>query len=338
MIPLDQTGLEALATTALASVRREYPHQLIQELNSDADVLPPRRLNPAFYGSYDWHSAVHSHWLLARALDRGLPDALATDVGQVLDEHLTAERLAAETAFYAGPGGRTAERPYGWAWLLLLHAECLAQGKERPGRWADALSPLADLLSPRLSAYFGGQLAFPIRTGTHGNTAFSLHLALTAARRRGDEAGAAELSAAARRMFGSDRDLRWADPPAGDAFHSPELTEAALMSDVLTRADFSGWLDQVMPDPAAVGWDPPVFTADGSDPATVHLEGLVVARAWCLDAVGRALPTGHPAAALALTAADAHRERAADLRPAEGFGRSHWLPTFLLYLDERLRR
>ena len=134
MIPLDDAGLEALATTALASVQREYPHMLIQELNSDADVLPPRRLNPSFYGCYDWHSAVHSHWLLVRALDRGLPDALATAVGQVLDEHLSAERLAAETAFYAGPGGRTAERPYGWAWLVLLHAECQAQaGRARSG-------------------------------------------------------------------------------------------------------------------------------------------------------------------------------------------------------------
>ncbi len=338
MIPLDDAGLEALATTALAAVQREYPHMLIQELNSDADVLPPRRLNPAFYGSYDWHSAVHSHWLLVRALDRGLPDALATAVGQVLDEHLSPERLAAETAFYAGPGGRTAERPYGWAWLVLLHAECQAQGKERPGRWAAALSPLAQLLSRRLATYFGGQLAFPIRTGTHGNTAFSLNLALAAARRRGDPAAEADLSTAARRMFGAEPALRWTDPPSGDAFHSPELTEAALMADVLPAGEFAAWLDQVRPDPAAVAWAPPDFAPDAADPGTVHLEGLLVARAWCLDAIGRALPPGHPVASAAITAADAHRARIAGLRPAEGFGRSHWLPTFLLYLDERLSR
>ena len=189
MIPLDAPALESLATAALAAVRREYPHWLIQELNSDADLLPPRRLNPAFYGSYDWHSAVHSHWTLVRALDRGLPDALATAVGAVLDEHLSAERLAAETAFYAGPGGLTAERPYGWAWLLMLHAECQALGGDRHRRWAEALAPLATLLSGRLHAYFGGELAFPIRSGTHGNTAFSLGLALEAARRRDDRRG-----------------------------------------------------------------------------------------------------------------------------------------------------
>jgi hypothetical protein len=338
MIPLDNAGLEALATTALASVRREYPHQLIQELNSDADVLPPRRLNPAFYGCYDWHSAVHSHWLLVRALDRGLPDAVATAAGEVLDEHLTGERLAVETAFYAGQGGRTAERPYGWAWLMLLHAECRAQDKERPARWADALQPLADLFCERLAAYFGGELAFPIRTGTHGNTAFSLQLALTAARRRGDGAAAAALSEAARRMFGGDTALRWTDPPSGDAFHTPELTEAALMADALAPDEFAAWIDRALPDPAAVDWAPPDFRPDAADPGTVHLEGLVVARAWCLDAVGRALPPGHPVASAAMTAADAHRDRASELRPSEGFGRSHWLPTFLLYLDERLSR
>jgi Protein of unknown function (DUF2891) len=338
MIPLDSEGLEALATTALAAVRREYPHMLQQQLNSDADLLPPRELNPAFYGSYDWHSAVHNHWLLVRALDRGLPDAVATAAGEVLDDHLSPARLAGETAFYAGPGGRTAARPYGWAWLVLLHAECLAIGGERQLRWAQALDPLASLLSGRLVTYFGGGLAFPIRTGTHGNTAFSLHLTIQAARRRGDADGEQALADSARRIFGTDRVLRWDEDPAGDAFLTAELTEAALMADVLAAEEFADWLGRVLPDPAAVRWAPPEFALDGDDPGTVHLEGLLVSRAWCLDAVGRALPPGDPVAAAALAAADKHRARAGALRPADGFNRSHWLPTYLLYLDERLRR
>ena len=338
MTPLDPPALESLATAALAGVRREYPHRLLQELHSDADLLPPRQLNPAFYGSYDWHSAVHSHWTLVRALDRGLPDALATAVGAVLDEHLSADRLAAEVAFYAGPGGTTAERPYGWAWLLMLHAECQALGGDRQRRWAQALAPLATLLSDRLHAYFGGELAFPIRSGTHSNTAFSLGLAIEAARRRDDRPAAGALSDAAQRMFGPEQRLRWDEDPSGDAFLSPELTEAALMAEVLPRADFPAWLDRVLPDPAAAAWAPPGFRPNAADPGTVHLEGLLVSRTWCLDAVGRALPPGHPAAVAALAAADSHRDRVAGLRPAEGFSRSHWLPTFLLYLDERLAR
>jgi hypothetical protein len=137
-------------------------------------------------------------------------------------------------------------------------------------------------------------------------------------------------------MFGAEPALRWTDPPSGDAFHSPELTEAALMADVLPAGEFAAWLDRTLPDAAAVAWAPAGFAPDAADPGTVHLEGLLVARAWCLDAIGRALPPGHPVASAAITAADAHRARIAGLRPAEGFGRSHWLPTFLLYLDERL--
>jgi hypothetical protein len=331
----DET-LQALVTTALAAARREYPHKLDQELNSDADLRPPRELNPAFYGSYDWHSAVHNHWLLVRALARGLPGDLAGAATALLDEHLTAERIDAEAAFFAGPGGQTSERPYGWAWLVLLHAECAAGGGAGPRRWAAALAPLAGLLADRLGEYFTGVLAFPIRSGTHRDTAFSLGLALQAAGGRGDDASADALRAAAVRFFGGDGPLPWGEDPAGDAFLTAPLTEAALMSDVLSGPEFAGWLGRVLPDPCAAAWEPPQFPR-GDDPGSVHLEGLLISRAWCLDAIGRALPAGHPAARLALAAAGEHRERITTLDATAGFSRSHWLPTFLLYLDERLR-
>ena len=277
--------------------------------------------------------------------EHGLPDrqaGLGRHPGRTaLDEHLSPARLAAEEAVFAGPGGRTSERPYGWAWLLRLHAECQAAGGHqatggRERRWAEALAPLAALLSERLLGYFGTTLAFPIRSGTHGNTAFSLHLALQAARRRGDGDAAAALAAAATRFFGADAALPWAEPPSGDAFLSAPLTEAALMADVLPGAQFAAWLDRVLPDPARADWAPPGFRPDGADPGTVHLEGLLISRAWCLTAVARALPTGHPASGAA-DAATAHLAHVARIDPVAGFNRSHWVPTFLLYLDEQLR-
>jgi hypothetical protein len=332
--------LPGLVTAALAAVTREYPHRLDQELCGDADLRPPRELNPSFYGSYDWHSAVHNHWLLARALARGLPGPLAAAAADRLDEHLSPERAAAELAFFAGPGGRTSERPYGWAWLLLLHAECAAAGDAGDSRqrgWAQALAPLAQLLGARLAGYFGTGLAFPVRSPAHGNTAFSLHLALQAARKRGDGQAGAGFEDAARRLFATDPALPWTQPPDGNAFLTAPLTEAALMADVLGTGEFAAWLDRVLPDPGTAAWGPPLFRRDGDDPGTVHLEGLLISRAWCLDTLGRALPPGHPAAGPALAAARAHLVRAETIEPAAGFGRSHWIPTFLLYLDERLR-
>lgn len=337
MIPLDASDLADLATTVLGTVRQEYPHWLGQEVHADTELLRPRQLSPAFYGCYDWHSAVHSHWLLVRALDRGLPESLAGDVVAVLDEHLSPERLATELAFFAGPSGAVNERPYGWAWLIMLHAECQALPGAGNQRWAQALEPLAGLFSARLDGYFAGQLQFPIRSGAHANTAFSLRLVIEAARRRGDDQAAAGLASAACRMYGDSHVLAWDGAPSGDAFLTPELTEAALMADVLPAAEFAGWLDSVLPDPARAAWDLPGFSPDAADPGTVHLEGLLVSRAWCLDAVAKALPPDHPVAARAREAVEAHVTRASVIRPDDGFGRSHWLPTFLLYLDEQLR-
>src|SRR5262245_38145752 len=57
---------QRFAGLALACVHKEYPNKLAHSLNSDDDVAPPRKLTPAFYGCYDWHSSVHGHWLLAR--------------------------------------------------------------------------------------------------------------------------------------------------------------------------------------------------------------------------------------------------------------------------------
>jgi hypothetical protein len=330
--------LATLAAAALAAVRQEYPHRLDQELRSDRDLRPPRELHPSFYGSYDWHSAVHNHWLLVRALARGLTGDVADAAVEVLDDHLGPARTAGEMAFFSGPGGQTAERPYGWAWLLLLHAECDAIGDARHRRWAGALAPLAELLSGRLATYFRDVLAYPVRSGTHRNTAFSLHLMLQAARHRQDGPSAAAAADTARHWYGHDRVLPWTEPPSGDDFLCGPLTEAALMSDVLLPGEFGTWLDRVLPDPAAVAaaaWTPPEVPAAADDPGTVHLEGLLVSRAWCLGAVASRLPPGHPAAPLARAAALAHVERAAKLDPTAGFGRSHWLPTFLLYLDDR---
>src|ERR1044072_148484 len=70
----DAKAAQRFANLALACVHKEYPNKISHLMNSDADVAPPRKLTPAFYGCYDWHSSVHGHWLLVR-LARKFPDA-----------------------------------------------------------------------------------------------------------------------------------------------------------------------------------------------------------------------------------------------------------------------
>ena len=61
--PLTAAQATAFARLALDGIAREYPHKPADVLNGDADVLPPRQIHPAFHGCYDWHSAVHGHWM-----------------------------------------------------------------------------------------------------------------------------------------------------------------------------------------------------------------------------------------------------------------------------------
>ena len=119
----DEKAAERFAKLALACVEKEYPNKISHVLNSDEDVAPPRKLTPAFYGCYDWHSSVHGHWLLVRLL-RTFPDApFAAAARDAIGSSLTAENLKQEAAYIRGKGRASFERPYGLAWLLQLCAE-----------------------------------------------------------------------------------------------------------------------------------------------------------------------------------------------------------------------
>ena len=162
------------AEIALGHVTKEFPHKLDHVMDGPEDVLGPRRLHPLFFGSFDWHSCVHGYWLLLTTL-RLFPDIPAAPrVRALLDEMLTEEKAAGELAYLdrAYTGGF--ERPYGWAWLLALHAEAQRHEDEK---YADVLAPLARAFAERFHSYLP-KLTYPIRVGTHFNSAFAMMLAL----------------------------------------------------------------------------------------------------------------------------------------------------------------
>src|SRR5580765_3887987 len=137
------------AQVALANIVREYPRHIQHLVSSANDELRERILHPAFYGSYDWHSAVHMHWLLLRVLRLYPLARMASEIAAALDRHLTAEAMETELAYFRSPAGRSFERPYGWAWLLQLQAEALAS----KARWSRAVAPLATELARRFGDY-----------------------------------------------------------------------------------------------------------------------------------------------------------------------------------------
>jgi hypothetical protein len=265
----------AFARVALANVQREYPRRLDQLLAAPDAEWRPRALHPAFFGSYDWHSAVHMHWLLVRLLN--LHPALEAQAGAVLDAHLASEPLARELAFFKTPGGAAFERPYGWAWLLELYAELLRLNRRE---WHEALEPLAGELARRFSGYIKA-LPYPVRAGTHGNSAFACLLALDYAAAASDAKLKGDIEAAARRWFLADRDYPVAYEPSGEDFLSPALVEAVLMQQVL---EDPGWLRDFLP-----AWGPlaePPKVIDHADAKQSHLDGLCLSRAWCFERLG----------------------------------------------------
>lgn len=303
-----------MARIALGHVAREYPHKLDHVLLGDQDARTPRDLHPIFFGSFDWHSCVHGWWslLTLRRLFPEMAEALAIE--QLADSSFTAEKVEAERAYLDRPLSAGFERPYGWGWLLALHLEATGHSDRS---WSAGLEPLAQAFAERFKRYLQ-ILTYPIRTGTHFNTAFALVLALDWA-----DAFDAELAgvirARARHWFSNDRDCQ-AWEPSGDEFLSPALIEALLMKRVLPTDAFGEWFANFLPridqlEPATLFT--PATVSDRSDGKIAHLDGLNLSRAWCWRELG------HP------QFAENHLEAALPHLSGDYMG-EHWLQSFAL--------
>lgn len=330
----DAAAAERLASLALACVHKEYPNKIAHVLNGDADVKPPRELTPAFYGCYDWHSAVHGHWLLAR-LVRRFPEApFAAKARAALDKSLTRDNVAVEVSYLKATGRNTFERPYGLAWLLQLAAELHEWDDPQARRWAGALDPLAKAAAERIRAW-APKLSFPIRTGEHNQTAFGFGLILDGARATGDRETIALLESRIRDLYRKDRDCPIEYEPSGEDFLSPCLGEADLVRRVLPASAFAGWLTAFLPGIPKDGrgdWLKPGVVTDPTDGKLAHLDGLNLSRAWMLEGIAAALPAADPRIAALRNAAAAHRESGLRAVTGEHYEGGHWLGSFAAYL------
>jgi hypothetical protein len=311
-----------MARIVLDHVRREYPHKLDHVLVSDEDALAPHILHPIFYGSFDWHSCVHGWWTLLTLL-RLFPNmAEAAEIAQAASDSFTHENVQAELAYLERPQSRGFERPYGWSWLLQLHLEASRHEED----WAARLEPLARAFARRLADYLH-VLTYPIRVGTHFNTAFALILSLDWAEQF-DHSLLELIRNRSLHWFGADRDCQ-AWEPGGDEFLSPALIEALCMSRT-HQAEFPAWFGHFLPgvaqrQPASLF--EPAIVSDRSDGKIAHLDGLNLSRAWCWQGVAPLLSpeeeaVGREAAAEHLTAALPHI--------AGDYMGEHWLASFAL--------
>jgi hypothetical protein len=320
----------AFADTALANVLREFPNKMDHVMGAAGDVRRPHDLHPAFYGSFDWHSCVHMHWLLARVrrIFPGLPQREAIDA--LFDNHLTPGNIAAELAYLARPESRGFERTYGWAWLLEFATELRRGSDPESRRWAGTLQPLADAFVRRYVEYLPKQ-QYPLRAGVHPNSAFGILFALDHARVAGDTTLEALCSERASKWFGGDLDAPVSWEPSGADFLSPALIEAELMRRVLPPPKFAVWLKAFLPglarrEPAMLF--SPADVTDRTDSFIVHLDGLNFSRAWCLRGIASALPESDPRAAILRASGVVHLEAGMEGLAGGDYMGEHWLATF----------
>jgi hypothetical protein len=313
------------ARATLSHLGKPYPYKMDLVLNGPEDARIPSEFHPIFHGSFDWHSCVHGWWQVMR-LARLYPNmAEVSDIYARADEMLVPDKVAVERAFLDRPMSAGFERPYGWAWLLALHAEL----ERHDGLWASALEPLALDFARRFHDFLP-KLTYPLRVGTHFNISFALVLAGEWAANR-DATLTALIADKAKGWFSQDRDCQ-AWEPGGDEFLSSALTEALLMSRVLPKAEFVCWFNTFLPD-AAIGRPASLFTpavvSDRSDGKIAHLDGLNLSRAWCWRAMANVLGPEHAVSPIAEQAAMQHLNASLPHVSGDYMG-EHWLATFAL--------
>jgi hypothetical protein len=261
----------------------------------------------------------------------------ADEVRALLDRQFTADALRAEAEFIGDPGNGNRQRPYGWGWALALADEIMTWDDPDARRWAEHITPLADVLTDRFVNWFG-KADYPIRYGVHTNSAFGLARALPHARFRADQGDPALLDGIvdrALRWFASDTDYPARFEPSGADFLSPALTEAELMAEVLSPNEFRTWLITFLPgladaDPAELF--APATVSDSSDGYIAHLHGLNASRAYGFRRIARALPADDPRQPELAAAVERHAGAALPHVAGDDYMVEHWLACYAVLL------
>jgi hypothetical protein len=347
-----QATATKLASLALRNIRREFPAAILHVAGSKRESRRSQRdLHPSFYGCLDWHSSVETHWSLVRLMWLFPTARFVPRVVRELSKSFAAGSISAEARYVAAHPGF--ERPYGLAWFLQLASElkcsvpsaCSAGAlapenvafRAKLGNWSSALRPLERLAVKNLTVWLK-KLPYPMRTGTHNQTAFSMGLMLDYARTRGDGHFEALLLKTAKRFYLRDRNAPLDFDLGGENFLSPALGEADLMRRVLPSAKFARWLSKFLPKIPTRGrtkWMTPVRTPDRADGRLAHLDGLNISRAWMLEGIASGLPPRDARIVALQNAAAAHRRAGLQALSSDRYELTHWLGAYATYLETR---
>lgn len=324
-IVLDLAAANKLSKLPLKCIQNPLPYKSGIVVADSSDLAMPQEHHPAFYGCFDWHSAVHGHWSLVYLL-KEFPALDNKDrIRAMLQENLTAANIETEIKYFSlNKYTQSFERTYGWAWLLKLQEELYTWDDPLARECYTNLKPLVTLISSKYQEYLP-KLVYPIRVGEHTNTSFGLTFAYDYAVTTKDEDLKQSIIKHATRFFIKDSGCPISWEPSGYDFLSPCLSEMNLMKKVLNKEDFDKWVKAFFPSFAQEKLDiVPAEIIDRTDGKLVHLDGLNFSRAWCIYPVASQYP--------GLTSiADQHLQFSLDNIADGDYSGEHWLASFALY-------
>jgi len=326
---------DRFARLALDCIQKEFPNKISRTTDNAEAIGRPRKIFPTFYGCFDWHSAVHGHWLLVRLLRVGDQDSQwRAEAFAKLSENFNEDNLAGEVANFSRPARGSWERPYGLAWYLQLTTELRQWQHPQAKVWLKSLEPLESDIAQSLKEWLPN-LAYPIRLGTHNQSAFAFGLMLDWSRVAGDAEMEALIVRRSLSFHKQDVNCPIEYEPSGEDFLSPCLMEADLMRRILKQDEFGEWLSKFLPNIPSNGaedWLLPGIVKDASDGKLVHLDGVNSSRAWNLYNIARALPKEDTRRPALMAAADTHAATGVAAVSDEHYSGSHWLASFATYL------
>ena len=324
---LNKNEATRLAQLPLNCMDTEYPNKLGQTISGSDDLKAPKELHPAFYGCFDWHSAVHGHWSLVSLLKQFPTIENAGKIKEKLLLNMSKENILAEVQYFQGKYNKTYERTYGWAWLLKLVEELHTWDDPVARQLEDNMQPLTDMIIEKYIEFLP-KLNYPIRVGEHPNTAFGLSFAWDFAKTTGHEELKMLIEKRAREFYFSDQGCPMTWEPSGFDFLSPCLEEAALMKRVLSPEEFRSWIVEFLPALKDKHFAlAPGRVSDRTDGKLVHLDGVNFSRAWSLNKIAAGLSEFDHLKNIA----NLHINYSLPSIVDDNYEGGHWLGSFAIY-------
>ena len=323
-----------LADLPIHCIQTEYPNKLGQTIGSSADLKEPKILHPAFYGCFDWHSAVHGHWSLVSLLKQFPELHKKNEIERMLLQNISKENIANEVSYFFDKHNTSYERTYGWAWILKLAEELHTWNTPLARALENNLQPLTDLIVTKYIEFLP-KLNYPLRVGEHPNTAFGLSFAYDYANTVGSEELKSLIIQRSKDFYLKDANCPLTWEPSGFDFLSPCFEEAALMKRILPKEEFKTWLADFLPQLKDKNFTlEPGKVSDRTDGKLVHLDGVNFSRAWSLYEIAKDLPEY----AHLKNSANAHVNYSLPSIVGDSYEGGHWLGTFAIYALNTIAR